>query len=66
VFTNPSKYRIQASIPFPVHPGNCAINHCDDAIDPDLKPMPLQEATVSVDHQLNDVMAISDYGSRTY
>ena len=30
----------------------------DDAIDPDLKPMQLQEATISLDHQLNDVMAV--------
>ena len=30
----------------------------DDAIDPDLKPMRLQEATVSLDHQLNDVMSV--------
>ena len=29
-----------------------------DAIDPDLKPMRLQEATISLDHQLNDVMAV--------
>lgn len=29
-----------------------------DSIEPDLKPMRLQEATVSVDHQLNDVMAV--------
>ena len=30
----------------------------DDAIEPDLKPMQLQEATISLDHQLNDVMAV--------
>jgi hypothetical protein len=30
----------------------------DDAIDPDLKPMKLQEASVSLDRQLNDVMAV--------
>lgn len=30
----------------------------DDAIDPDLKPMRLQEATIGLDHQLNDVMSI--------
>ncbi len=30
----------------------------DDSIDPDLKPMRLQEATISLDHQLNDVMAV--------
>ena len=30
-----------------------------DAIDPDLKPMRQQEATVGLDHQLNDVMAVS-------
>lgn len=29
-----------------------------DSIEPDLKPMRLQEATVSLDHQLNDVMAV--------
>lgn len=29
-----------------------------DAIDPDLKPMRLQEATFGLDHQLNDVMAL--------
>jgi len=29
-----------------------------DAIDPDLKPMKQQEATFSLDHQLNDVMAL--------
>ena len=28
------------------------------AIEPDLKPMRLQEATLSLDHQLNDVMAV--------
>ena len=31
----------------------------DDSIDPDLKPMRLQEATISVDHQLNERMAVS-------
>jgi hypothetical protein len=31
----------------------------EDSIDPDLKPMRLQEATVSVDHQLNERMAVS-------
>jgi hypothetical protein len=30
----------------------------DDAIDPDLKPMKLQEMSLSLDHQLNDVMAV--------
>ena len=30
----------------------------EDAIEPDLKPMRLQEATFTVDHQLNDVMAL--------
>ena len=30
-----------------------------DAIDPDLKPMRQQEATIALDHQLNDVMAVS-------
>jgi hypothetical protein len=30
----------------------------EDSIEPDLKPMRLQEATVSIDHQLNDVMAL--------
>ena len=30
-----------------------------DAIEPDLKPMQQQEATVGLDHQLNDVMAVS-------
>jgi hypothetical protein len=30
-----------------------------DAIDPDLKPMRMQEAVFAVDHQLNDVMALS-------
>lgn len=30
-----------------------------DAIDPDLKPMKLQEASAGLEHQLNDVMAIS-------
>jgi hypothetical protein len=29
-----------------------------DAIDPELKPMRLQEATFTLDHQLNDVMAV--------
>jgi hypothetical protein len=29
-----------------------------DAIDPDLKPMKLQEASLTLDHQLNDVMAM--------
>ncbi len=29
-----------------------------DSLEPDLKPMRLQEATVSLDHQLNDVMAL--------
>ena len=29
-----------------------------DSIDPDLKPMKLQEATLSLDRQLNDVMAL--------
>ena len=31
----------------------------EDSIDPDLKPMRLQEATISVDHQLNERMAVS-------
>ena len=31
----------------------------EDSIDPDLKPMRTQEATFSVDHQLNDVTAVS-------
>jgi len=30
-----------------------------DAIDPDLKPMKLQEASAGLEHQLNDVMAVS-------
>jgi hypothetical protein len=30
-----------------------------DAIDPDLKPMRLQEASAGVEHQLNDMMALS-------
>ena len=30
-----------------------------DAIDPDLKPMKQQEATAGVEHQLNDVVAVS-------
>ncbi len=30
----------------------------EDSIEPDLKPMRLQEATLSLDHQLNDVMAV--------
>ena len=30
-----------------------------DAIDPDLKPMQQQEATFGLEHQLNDVMAVS-------
>ncbi len=30
----------------------------EDSIEPNLKPMQLQEATVSLDHQLNDVMAV--------
>jgi hypothetical protein len=30
----------------------------EDAIEPDLKPMRLQEATISLDHQLNDLMAV--------
>ena len=30
-----------------------------DAIDPELKPMRQQEATAGIDHQLNDVMAVS-------
>ena len=30
-----------------------------DSIDPDLKPMRQQEATIGFDHQLNDVMAIN-------
>jgi carboxypeptidase family protein/TonB-dependent receptor-like protein len=30
-----------------------------DSIDPDLKPMRLQEASAGVEHQLNDVMAVS-------
>lgn len=30
-----------------------------DAIDPDLKPMKLQEASAGIEHQLNDVMAVS-------
>jgi outer membrane receptor protein involved in Fe transport len=29
-----------------------------DAIDPDLKPMKSQEASLGIDHQLNDVMAV--------
>ncbi len=31
----------------------------EDAIEPDLKPMRLQEATAGIDHQLNDVMKLS-------
>jgi hypothetical protein len=31
----------------------------EDSIEPDLKPMRLQEATISVDHQLNERMAVS-------
>ncbi len=30
-----------------------------DAIDPELKPFKQQEATVGIDHQLNDIMALS-------
>lgn len=30
-----------------------------DSIDPDLKPMRQQEATLGIDHQLNDLMAVS-------
>jgi len=30
-----------------------------DAIDPDIKPMKMQEATTGVEHQLNDLMALS-------
>jgi hypothetical protein len=30
-----------------------------DSIDPDLKPMKLQEATAGLEHQMNDVMALS-------
>jgi hypothetical protein len=30
----------------------------EDSIEPDLKPMRLQEATVSMDHQLNEYMAV--------
>jgi hypothetical protein len=30
----------------------------EDSIEPDLKPMKLQEYTLSLDHQLNDVMAV--------
>ncbi len=30
-----------------------------DHIDPDLKPMKMQEATLGVEHQLNDVMSVS-------
>ena len=30
-----------------------------DAIDPDLKPMKLQEASAGLEHQLNDIMAVS-------
>ena len=31
----------------------------EDAIDPDLKPMKSQEASLGVDHQMNDAMAVS-------
>jgi len=30
-----------------------------DSVDPDLKPMKLQEATFGIEHQMNDVMALS-------
>lgn len=48
----PIDFRHVAGVFDPAHP-------TDGGVDPDLKPMKLQEATAGLEHQLNDRMAVS-------